>query len=170
LKKRRIPNTKQNVIYVYVINLFMINLFFWKCRAIQLNLPLPSITTSFFSPIGLHGYEKGKLGLHAIKHYMWQSINKKKDFILWKLSSIQMKILNDIACNLNSNTLNGIQIWLHWNLFGIKLNWREIRCKLVKNILEICSWQWYWEKTLKRQNFENTPFHFFLLVNWLNKF
>jgi hypothetical protein len=81
-----------------------------------------------------------------------------------------MKILNDIACNLDSNTFNGIQIWLHWNLFGIKLNWREIKYKLVKNILKICSWQSYWKKTFKRHNFESTPFHLFWLVNWLNKF
>jgi hypothetical protein len=81
-----------------------------------------------------------------------------------------MKILNDIACNLNSNTLklnsntlNGIQIWLHWNLFEIKLNWREIRCKLVKNILKICSWQWYWRKTLKRHNFDKYTFPFLFI-------
>ncbi len=41
---------------------YMINLFFWKCHAIQLNPPLLSITTSFFSPIGLHVYEKANLG------------------------------------------------------------------------------------------------------------
>jgi len=92
---------------------------------------------------------KSKLGLHAITHYMWQSTNKKNNIILWKLSSIQMKILSDIACNLNSNTLNGIQIWLRWNLCGIKLNWREIICILVKNILKICSWQWYGKKLWK---------------------
>jgi hypothetical protein len=58
-------------------NVYVINLFFWKCCAIQLNLPLPSITRPFF-PIGLHGYEKGKLGLRAIMHYMWWSTNQKE--------------------------------------------------------------------------------------------
>jgi hypothetical protein len=48
-----------------------------------------------------------------------QSFDEKNELILWKLSSIWMKILNDIACNLNliliqfqlnSNTLNEISI------------------------------------------------------------
>jgi hypothetical protein len=30
-----------------------------------------------------------------------QIVNGKNELILWNLSSIQMKMLNDIACNLN---------------------------------------------------------------------
>jgi hypothetical protein len=85
--------------------------------------------------------------------------------------------LNDIACNLNSNTLklnsntlNGIQIWLHWNLFEIKFDWTKIRCKLVKKYWKFAHDNGIGIIFLKRHNFENTPFHFFLLVNWLNKF
>ncbi len=33
--------------------------------------------------------------------YKWWSIKEKDELILWKLSFIQMKILNDITCNLN---------------------------------------------------------------------
>jgi hypothetical protein len=32
---------------------------------------------------------------------LWQSKNEKNELILWKLNSIQMKLLNDIAFNLN---------------------------------------------------------------------
>jgi hypothetical protein len=62
---------------VYVINLFMINLFFWKCHAIQLNLPLPSITTSLFSPIGLHGDEKANLGSMLLRTICDNQLMKK---------------------------------------------------------------------------------------------
>jgi hypothetical protein len=45
-------------------------------------------------------------------NYQWWSINEKK-LILWKLSYIWMKILNDIACNLN---------WVEFKIFNLNLN------------------------------------------------
>jgi hypothetical protein len=90
-------------------NVYVITLFFWKYCIIQLNISLPSITTSFFSPIGLRGYVKANLG-SMLLCTICDNQFFLKNYILWKLSSIQMKILNDIACNLNSNTLNGIEI------------------------------------------------------------
>jgi len=43
-----------------------------------------------------------KIELWVIAHYQSQSINVGKNvLIMWKLNSIWMKILNDIACNLN---------------------------------------------------------------------
>jgi hypothetical protein len=41
------------------------------------------------------------------------------ELILWKLSSIQMSILNNIICNLN---LNWIKIQFDWILVLIKLD------------------------------------------------
>jgi hypothetical protein len=64
-----------------------------------------------------------------------QSIGEKTKLILWKLSSIWMKILNDIACNLNliliqfqlnSNTLDGISI------ISIQLNSIPIQFKYIE--------------------------------------
>ncbi len=54
------------------------------------------------------------------------SINGKKELILWKLSSIQMKILNEIACNLNSIQFNSNSIEEKWDT------------KLLQKILKIC--------------------------------
>jgi hypothetical protein len=64
-----------------------------------------------------------------------QSIDEKNELIFWKLSSIWMKILNDIACNLNliliqfqlnSNTLNEISI------VSIQLNSIPIQFKYIE--------------------------------------
>jgi hypothetical protein len=55
------------------------------------------------------------------------------------LSSIQMKILNDIACNLIL-----IQIdWIECKFNSIE---REMGCKLMYKVLRICLWLWCWKK------------------------
>jgi len=50
-----------------------------------------------------------------IKDLLFKHENEKKWRILWKLNSIQTKILNDIACNnvVEYIELNWIQIWLN---------------------------------------------------------
>jgi len=54
-----------------------------------------------------------KIELWVIAHYYWQSTNIGKNvLILWKLNSIQMKVLNSIACNLN---------WIYIELKFLKL-------------------------------------------------
>jgi hypothetical protein len=62
---------------------------------------------------------------HFGVYYWWQSIDGKNELILWKLSYIWMKILNDIACNdnwvknkilkVNSNSTKFK--FLNWNLY-----------------------------------------------------
>ncbi len=76
------------------------------------------------------------------------SIDERNKLILWKLSFIQMKILNDIACCLNwiqflklySNALIGIWIEFHFNK-RIELNWIEldnwIKIQLKRNRMQI---------------------------------
>jgi hypothetical protein len=57
-------------------------------------------------------------GLYVIMHYQWLSTNGKNQLILWKLNSIWMKILNDIA----------YAIWIDWNSIQIlKLNWIQLK-------------------------------------------
>jgi hypothetical protein len=71
------------------------------------------------------------LGFHVATHYQRWSIDTKKELIWWKLSSIWMKILNDIECN--------VQIELKRN-----------RMQIGAKVLKIYSWQWCWKnKTLK---------------------
>jgi len=65
-------------------------------------------------------YHINELGLHIVLHYKWEWNDEKNVLILWKLISIWMKILNDIACN-----LNGIQIPLNWIVFTF--DWIEIK-------------------------------------------
>jgi len=95
-----------------------------------------------------------------------------------------MKILNDIACNLN---WIGI-LKFDWNLMNLKIkefhpifkfewiqfkfSWREMGHKLVQKVLKICLWLWCLKekkKTLKRHKSEKTPFHSSLLGEWLTK-
>jgi hypothetical protein len=44
---------------------------------------------------------EGFMPLHTISMRIKCSIAEKKELILWKLISIQIKILNNFACNLN---------------------------------------------------------------------
>jgi hypothetical protein len=51
-----------------------------------------------------------------------------------------MKILNNITCKLNWNSiqfnLDSNEFELHWIKF--KMNWKEMGCKLVQNVFKIC--------------------------------
>ncbi len=67
-----------------------------------------------------------------------QLIYKKFEFILWKLSCIWMKTLNDIACN-----LNWIEIQFNTYLIEFELrNGMQIDAQGTK----IWLWIWCWEK------------------------
>jgi hypothetical protein len=75
------------------------------------------------------------LGFHVVTHYQKWSIDTKNNLIWWKLSSIWMKILNDIECN-----------------FQIEL--KRNRMQIGAKMLKIYSWQWCWKKkTMKYDNF-----------------
>jgi len=73
------------------------------------------------------------------------SIDERNKLILWKLSFIQMKLLNDIACCLNYSFLNCIQMrWLEFELnsnLTKELNWIElnnwIKIQLKRNRMQI---------------------------------
>jgi hypothetical protein len=68
-----------------------------------------------------------------------------------------MKILNDIACNLNWNL---IQLRSYWNL----INGMQIGAKGFENFL----WSWNLKKN-KNKN-EKPPFHAFVFGNQQNRF
>jgi hypothetical protein len=78
------------------------------------------------------------LAFHVVVHYYWWIIDEKNELILWKLSVIWIKILNNIAYNLNwirkfkfiLNTLNGIQIQLPLDSFGFQLNEIQIQIQM----------------------------------------
>ncbi len=72
--------------------------------------------------------------------HMSMTTDEKLELILWKLSSIQMKILNDIASNLK---------WIKFIKF--ELNWGEMGYKLVYKVLKI-----YLMTMVEKQNFEKT--------------
>jgi hypothetical protein len=61
--------------------------------------------------------------LCAAAHYQWQRNDGKTEFILWILSYIWMKILNDITCNLN---------WIQIQLKGNKI---QIGAQGIENML-----------------------------------
>jgi hypothetical protein len=66
-----------------------------------------------------------------------------------------MNVLNGIGCK-----LNWIEIKFN-STVGLKLNWnfKKIEYKLVKKVLKIYSWMWYWEKiNFKKHRFKNAPF------------
>jgi hypothetical protein len=82
-----------------------------------------------------------KLGLENIMINWWK---KWIDFV--KINSIWMKILNDIACNLN---------WIHFEfnliqilkfksntLYPIQIQLRRNGMQIGAKILKICSWLW----------------------------
>jgi hypothetical protein len=126
------------------------------CQCVHLPPP-PIMDSTYFSSMLLHSTNDDQL-------------------ILWKLSSIRMKIFYDIACNLNWNGLNlnsyiefkyikwnlnwielnsnstkfnyNSTIRLRFNWVELKFNWREyLGCKLVK-LLNTYSWIWCWQKEL----------------------
>jgi hypothetical protein len=98
-------------------------------------------------------------------------IDEKNELILWNLSSIRMKIFNDIRCSLNwigLKFMNWIQI--HWLVFELNLrinstkfnstigfqfncNLKEMGCKLLKKVLKIYLWIWCWKN---KKNFRIT--------------
>ncbi len=88
----------------------------------------------------------------------------KFELMLWKLNSIQMEILNDIACNFDwiENKFKFLN-WIFKNWVEFKFHWRETKCKLVHKVLKICSSLpsfviRCWKKTLKFF-FEKKPFY-----------
>jgi hypothetical protein len=68
-----------------------------------------------------------------------------------------MKILNDIACNLNWNL---IQLNSYWNL----INGMQIGAKGFEKFL------WSWRNFLNRNKYEKPPFSAFVFGNQLNRF
>ncbi len=111
--------------------------------------------------------------------------------ILWQLSSIWMKILNDICMQLE---LNWIQIhWMkfefNWMLINLNFkfnqfkfnnwikfqlnsnsNWKKWGAKWGKKVLKICSWIRNWSFCLKwSHKSKRTSFHASLLRNGLNR-
>jgi hypothetical protein len=58
----------------------------------------------------------GSMLLHTTNDDNWL-IDEKYELILWKLGYIWMKILNDIAWNLNRNSIK-----LNFNLIELNLN------------------------------------------------
>jgi hypothetical protein len=57
------------------------------------------------------------LGLCVVVHYWKQWIVQKNELILRKLNFIQLKMFNDVACNLNSNLIK-------WDANGYKKYWK----------------------------------------------
>jgi hypothetical protein len=78
---------------------------------------------------------------------------KKKRLFVWKLSFIWMKILNNIACNLNWKSNSQIEFkYIEWNsIFLIELKWVQIQLRQINsNSIE---WKWdinwctrYWKR------------------------
>ncbi len=122
------------------------------------------------------------LGLHLRKEHGLSKINFScvisfhlgsplMHTILWKLSSIQMKILNDISCNLIwikfqfqfNSKLDFLNAFTNW--IEIQLNWNgmQIGGEGIENI--IITILWCWRKKLKK-----THFHASLLGNGLDRF
>ncbi len=86
--------------------------------------------------------------------------NGKNQFILWNLSPISMKILNDIVCNLNR-----IQIP---KFNSIQFNCREMECKLVWKVLKICpSWLWFWIIDNWKDTYPKNTFSFLFPWEWV---
>jgi hypothetical protein len=72
-----------------------------------------------------------------------------------------MKILNDIACNLNWNALKRIQIQMKRN--GVQINTKGFKNLLMIMVLKFI----FLKRCISKDTF---PFHSSLLVNQLNKF
>ncbi len=83
----------------------------WKSQASQLLLTNLTLLSIYL------------LGLCIATNYQWQSTNGKK-IILWKLSSIQMKLLDDIVFTtwIQFNTIE-----VHW--IELDPNWIQIQMK-----------------------------------------
>jgi len=58
-------------------------------------------------------------------HYCCWSTNENNEFILWKLGSIQMKILNDIVC----------QLWIEIQSIELKKKEMQIDAWGIENLL-----------------------------------
>jgi hypothetical protein len=102
---------------------------------------------------------------------------KKLGWILWKLSSVWMKLLNDIAYNFNRNSIQVLKCdsnWIKLNLNSTKFNsnsssfklnsWHSIEEKKIANCCimyrkYVCHfhkmWLWCW----KRNNSKKTHLH-----------
>jgi hypothetical protein len=73
-------------------------------------------------------------------------IDEKNELILWKLSSIWMKILNDITCNFN---------WIESNYDLIRLKFNSIQIQLKRNDMQIgeeCSKKKFVNMVLEKRN------------------
>jgi len=68
----------------------------------------------------------------------------------------------------NSNTLNGMPISIQQ--LKLRLNWNEMKCKLLEKAWKISLWIWCWKQTLKVHKSKKTPFHASLLRNGLDMF
>jgi hypothetical protein len=104
-------------------NVYVINLFFWKCRAIQLNLPLPNITTSFF-PIGVHGYEKANLGSMLLHTKCDDQLTKKSIFYF-----VKIKFHSNENIEWHCMQLQFKYIKWNSNLIALKFIWNKIELK-----------------------------------------
>jgi len=95
--------------------------------------------------------------LHCYAFTRDDQLMKKSELILWKLSFIRMKILNDVACNLNSDS-----ILEKWDANWCRGYWKFIHdYNVEKNYIYI-----YKYDTCSKKK----PFHSSLLENWLNRF
>ncbi len=124
-------------------------------------------------------YHINKLGLHIVLHFKWEWNDEKNVLILWKLISIQMKILNDIACNLHwielcshlielkQNQICCMEfkshcIELNSNSFEYKwnANWWTIYWKYANHFHHLGLWCWKKANSWKSHIWKDTfPFH-----------
>jgi hypothetical protein len=119
-------------------------------------------------PSSAHGSNLGSVLLCITNDGL---INVKNELILWKLSSIQMTILNDLCVQIELNSNIFIEFDLIIELW-FKFNWRKLRCKLVEKVSKLYSWVQCFKKkkNFKRHKFIKTHFHVSLLGNGLKKF
>jgi len=125
-----------------------------------------------------------KLGFYVVGHYKWKWNGEKVGLILWKLSSIWMKILNGTACNFNwsqilksnSNTLNIVQILkLNWTKYFFHVNLLGLMFSLKFQLNSIClNWIlliiWLNSTKLWTFNYEKTYVNLpFISNRWVRK-
>jgi hypothetical protein len=115
------------------------------------------------------------LELCIVAHYQWIWNYEKNGLILWKLISIWLKILNNIACNLNwielgfnwtkLKFLNSIQIQLKKNKMQIGALW-----KIMKWHMWIClfiSMSMNWWKEWSGQTWNVFIYNVFIIVKFM---
>jgi hypothetical protein len=144
---RKITNFSMMYIYIKILlNIVKWKLSIWMQR--KVHNALLYITNKKRSFVhckhwNSFSYQKPNLGTlcgYALPMMINWLIDEKTKLILWKLSSIQMRILNEIACNLNWFPIQ--------QRIKIQLNWKKMKWKLAENLLKIFLWRWCWKRNV----------------------